>query len=443
MSNPTHASLVQRQKSEITDWILANPSVALDFSGMRLVGYDFSGLSLKGGNFSGCQLSEANFEAADLSGALLHNASLSSATFAGTDLTGANCADASFENSEFSNAKIYDANFNRARLVNAKSFPIEQMRQASFLGAHISLKMENADLSNMRLDNVTFEHCELAHANFSGSVLHKSKFTGCDTTDASFEKCDCTNAEFRYSNLTRASFLCASLKGADLRDANLSHAEISGADFYEALVSNANFDKVKGAVNAKNLHLVRFDPAASDARYFESALVPFYEHYISWERIRFLGRLPLFGASYATLIAIPFLYYFLDLYNRQISLIQKWASEETSRTGPYATLANQVALHLHKEPIPELSLLLLVSTILLGIGATLFAFGCPARVREFSRDQWRDELGHSLMTYMPLSWRHPPLRFTCVALYILGVAGVLIVLSSKLLNVFNFIIENS
>jgi hypothetical protein len=68
------------------------------------------------------------------------------------------------------------------------------------------------------------------------------------------------------------------------------------------------------------------------------------------------------------------------------------------RGGPYGVGAKVILDHLHREPIPSLSLLLLISTLLLGIGATIFTLACPPRIREFNRDQWRDQLGHSLLS---------------------------------------------
>jgi hypothetical protein len=61
---------------------------------------------------------------------------------------------------------------------------------------------------------------------------------------------------------------------------------------------------------------------------------------------------------------------------------------------------------------------------------------------QFNRDQWRDQLGHSLIHYLPLSWQHRWTRIVCLLLYAIGGAGVLVVLASKLWNVFWFIIAN-
>src|SRR2546425_3893712 len=40
------------------------------------------------------------------------------------------------------------------------------------------------------------------------------------------------------------------------------------------------------------------------------------------------------------------------------------------------------------------------------IGSTLYTFFCPSRIKEFSRDQWCDQIGHSLVHYWPFAWKH-------------------------------------
>jgi hypothetical protein len=42
---------------------------------------------------------------------------------------------------------------------------------------------------------------------------------------------------------------------------------------------------------------------------------------------------------------------------------------------------------LRTRPIPSQSFLLLLSTVLLAAGSTMYTFFCPSRIKEFSRDQ--------------------------------------------------------
>jgi hypothetical protein len=46
-----------------------------------------------------------------------------------------------------------------------------------------------------------------------------------------------------------------------------------------------------------------------------------------WERLRTVGRLPLFGLSYTALILIPIVFYGLAFYNSKVELIRTWAEQ--------------------------------------------------------------------------------------------------------------------
>ena len=157
-----------------------------------------------------------------------------------------------------------------------------------------------------------------------------------------------------------------------------------------------------------------------------------------------MGRLPLFGASYTALILIPILFYGLALYNDQVVLLRAWAEQVmTQPEHLFVRLASLTLTHLHPRPIPRQSLLLFVSTILLAVGSTLYTFFCPSRVKEFSRDQWCDQLGRSLLHYWPFAWKHRYIRLICTACYALGGAGALWVLGTKLWRVLVFILKYS
>jgi hypothetical protein len=63
-------------------------------------------------------------------------------------------------------------------------------------------------------------------------------------------------------------------------------------------------------------------------------------------------------------------------------------------------------------------------------------------MKEFSCDQWCDQLGHSLLHYWPLAWKHRDIRLTCAACYALGGFGAACVLGSKLWETGVFISMN-
>ena len=197
-------------------------------------------------------------------------------------------------------------------------------------------------------------------------------------------------------------------------------------------------------VKVTNLETVRVE--GDSPLYFESCIRKWQEKFVDWEKLRTFGRLPLFGASYTLLIMIPLFYYGIDILNDKIELIRAWAqtilSTQTVSTFTYS-FAEIVRNKLQHIPIPSQYLLLLISTVLLATASTIYAFSCPSRIKEFSRDQWVDQLNRPLLHYLPLAWKFRKLRLICFLCYVLGALGAIRILSAKIWQVASLIIENT
>jgi len=419
VADQEHLNMLAAGPERVREWIAANPGRRLDLAGAQLPSYNFAHWFLENANFQ-----SANLEGARFNSAILRNADLSSANLAGATLGKAN---------------FTGANLDRALLTNT------DLREGMLADASIQqVTLEGVDFSDCDLRSTRFQHSKLSRTQFSNAQLQGANFSGAELREATFDGARLDGAILEHADLEDASVRRGSLRNALLTAARLNGADLDRADLFESFVDRANFDRVRGLPRARNLHTARFADAGvhADVRYFDSIVIPMPEKTLGWEHIRFIGRLPLFAASYSALIAIPLLYYLLDIFNRKVDVVRAWAMEESSNAGTWSLPARVVLDHLHREPVPSLSLLLLVSTLLLGLGATIFVLFCPTRVREFSRDQWCDQLGHSLIHYWPLSWRYRWLRLSCLLFYIAGGTGVLVVLVSKLWNVFWFIIKN-
>jgi uncharacterized protein YjbI with pentapeptide repeats len=363
--------------------------------------------------------------------------------FSSANLTNAKCNGASFGHARFDAALLSTTDFEGANLGGA-SFKESNLREANLRAANLpGTQLEGIDFKNCDLTNTNFRASKLSGAQFGKAKLQRSAFQGADLSNASFDNAILDDTDLSDANLAEASLCSASLRNANLANAKFESALLYKTDFHESYVDRANFNKARGITKALNVHTVRFQNERDHVRYFDYVIIPILERVIGWEQIRFLRRLPLFAASYSVLIAIPFLYYLLDIFNRKIDVVRAWAQQEINHSATYFPSVQAILDHLHHEPIPSLSLMLLISTFLLSIGATIFALACPPRIREFSRDQWRDELRHSLIHYLPFSWRYRWLRILCVACYMVGGLGVTYVLANKLWNVFLFIIQNS
>jgi len=197
--------------------------------------------------------------------------------------------------------------------------------------------------------------------------------------------------------------------------------------------------RLSGAATARNLLTTRI---SVPVYYFESAVLSPFERWFDWERVRIAGRLPLFAASYSALIAIPLFFYALELYNDKVALLRTWANDTVANADADHYIAQIVLQRLHPLPVPSLSALLLLSTLLLAIGATIYALACPSRVKEFSRDQWTYQLGLSVVHYLAAAWTSRTWRVAALVFYIAGGMGAVFVLVSKLANVAKFLLSD-
>jgi hypothetical protein len=333
----------------------------------------------------------------------------------------------------------------------------EAIRQWQVQHPDIQLNLERADLVQVNLAGANLAGADLTRANLAGTNLAGSYLRGANLAGAYLREADLTGA-----NLTETDLHNANLTETDLHDAHLVGTNLTGANLYEANLAGANFTwatlhrtfllRVRGAHLTHGLETVRVTPAeptdaanpTTDSIDFEYCERAWPERGVDWERLRVVGRLPLFGASYTALILIPIVFYGLALYNDKIDLVRVWAEQAvTSPDHPLHRLAPVILERLHRQPIPRLSLVVVVSTILLVVASTLSTLRCPSRIREFSRDQWCDELGRSLLHYWPWAWKERYVRLICAACYVLGGLLAIWVLGNKIWHTALFIWKHS
>jgi hypothetical protein len=189
--------------------------------------------------------------------------------------------------------------------------------------------------------------------------------------------------------------------------------------------SETRLIRPRGLETNVNLNFVRNNEGEAELdEDLRHAPLPLIEKIASWERLRTLGRLPLFGVSFSTLVAIPVVLFLIGTYNEQVGRLHEWVSSHGEQLPPVATLPlEQLAKVLHRIPIPNLSFWLLISTLLLAIASFLYALRCPARVKEFSLEGWTNEIRRSALHYLPLSWRERWVRLVVGVCYLVGGLG--------------------
>jgi hypothetical protein len=283
-------------------------------------------------------------------------------------------------------------------------------------------------------------------AHLEHAILDGANFDKVEAPNANFSHASCIGMTFRDGDATSVQFESANLAGSDLsrtglRGANFSGAKLFGCTLHGNDISGASFDRTEGLGTIRGLELLPFQ---NDERpeHFETCCRSWFDRWLDWERIRVAGRLPLFGASYTLILLIPLFYFGLDFYNQKVDLARTWASSVVEGPEPLPQLARVIDEKLCHAPIPRQSMLLLISTVCLAIASSTYHFACPSRIKEFSSDQWRDELGHNLIHYWPLSWKRPWLRIGCAILYVLGGLGAAWVIVWKIIWVGEFICRN-
>jgi len=323
------------------------------------------------------------------------------------------------------------------------------LRAADLRRVHLeSANLCGADLREAKLRRVDLRKAILERANLRKTDLRRADLGEAKLRCATLREADLENANLYMATLREADLENANLHAADLREADLDETDLQEIHLHEALLAGASMSNVRGAYRAHGLETTRLTPTSgkgsNDAFYFETCVRLWPERCLDWERLRVAGRLPLFGVSYSTLILIPIIFYGLALYNDQVTLVRAWAEQIMAQPDHILhRLASLVLARFHPRPIPQQSLLFLVSTILLAVGSTLYTFFCPSRVKEFSRDQWCDQLGRSLVHYWPLAWKHRIIRLVCAGCYTLGGAGALLVIGTKVWRVLLFILKYS
>lgn len=408
---------------------------------LQLSGYDLRNLT-----FTNCVLTEADLSGCDLSGTALGpitlaQTDLSRAVLRGATLRKADLALAKLDGADLTGAELSEANVSRVSAVGALFTKVTCDRtdftQANLAGSKFDeARLFEANFSNADLTGASLEKATLRGGSFSSARFVNARLTDADLSETSF-----SSAQFTGADLSRARFGRAGLGHADL-----SGAVLDGADFYEAGVHSAILSHVRDAEKARHLETTFPTSVEGGARYFESCERRRPERWLDWEALRGFGRLPLFGASYTALVFIPLLLFLLAFYNDKVAVVRGWADKAAKLADPkseVAALAKTVQDRLQPQPVPSQSMILLGSVVLLAVASTLYAMFCPSRVKEFSKDQWCDQLGRSLLHYWPYSWRYRPVRFICGFCYVVGGSGALWVIGSKVVRAGIYIAQHS
>lgn len=412
-----HLFWIQRDPLRIGEWRQRHPGKLLDCRGMNLAGEslenrDLSQIDFGGANFRGTQLQGSSLASCKLQGAIFDDAQL-----VNVNLQGADMSQASFRGANLAGVKLAGSRFAENCFDDARLPGLTVPEGADLIGCSFA----RAHLNDCTLRALSFKDCNLSRASFRGA----------NCTDSSFDAAILDEASLDHGVFYRCSFRGSHLRGASLEAARLDEADLTGATLLESRVDHASFNKVVGL----NLcfHVETVKATSGLPRYMETVVVPTVDRVISWDQLRVVGKLPLFAVSYSALVLMPFLFYLLEVFNNKVGQLRA-AAANVDPDGASGQFLLSLASHLHTEPVPRLSFVLFLCTIVLAIGATIYAALCPPRIKEFSKEQWQDQLGRSLIHYLPYTWKHRWARIGCAVCYAVGGAGALFVLLTKIVE---------
>jgi len=302
------------------------------------------------------------------------------------NLAGVDLSDLSLRDADFTDAVLEKASFRQSDLATAK-FTRARLESADLE----RVTLTGANLGGARLDGAKLDHGHWQGARCDGIFLDGAVAQNCDFQRCNLEHSHLEGADLKGANLSMANLLGANFLKCDLRGANLYGANVTNTAWRRAKIDAAT--RFSATVWGE-----AHDPPNDGA---DQLQLGWWPGFLSWATIRFVGRLPLFSGSYLLLT-----------FALSVATGINWLNQ----TQVVQSLTYPVSM-------PPRVIALLLGSTLLAIGSTVFELACPARVKEYSRTQWIEELRRPGMLYVSDSLqRRSAAVFALVFVFLGGIA---------------------
>jgi|GEM_PF-3972223 uncharacterized protein YjbI with pentapeptide repeats len=377
------------------------------------------------------------------------------------DLTGLNLSQADLRNCNFGDISFRGANFKNADLRGA------EMLNANWEGAIFDYaNMQGQTLVKMKFQNCSFENTNLTGACLKDSSFIRAKFPGAIFTDACLERADFRGSILQNSKLIRTNLKEAKLDPSppddsnpnfqitDLRSASLSEAQLhqcslykvnawqvnffaadlKGANLTEATLTNAKFEGTK--IDYKtNLRNIRFSDHAAMDDFSEMIIPGRWDRYISWSKLSFIMRIPLFGVSWSILIGLVTGINVVTWINQRVEANQNIELLAISclKSTPISEYIPHSIVLLRPIPIPHSIPMLLIGILFLAFGSAFYKFGCPDRIQEETETHWVESLNLPRLQYMEKNYSRRIYQGLTCLFFTIGASISIFLFAKKLL----------
>ncbi len=142
-------------------------------------------------------------------------------------------------------------------------------------------------------------------------------------------------------------------------------------------------------------------------------------HAASWERLRTIGQLRLFGVSYLAVIAIASYTLLAKWHNTRVVASAHAAAERAEALGESDLWATFLSA-LPELPTPAHLGFQLLATASLAVAATIYALRCPNEVREATEVGWTRRMDQPLWEYRSAKWSRALARYLCLVFFLVG-----------------------
>lgn len=272
------------------------------------------------------------------------------------------------------------------------------------------------DLSGTALPN-DLRAFDLSDVNLNDADGQGVTFEAANLQGASLSNADLSRAVFEAVNLQDANMRGAKLRAAEFPRAKLDRANLHGADMSFASIKNATIESIK--IDRKTiLNTLRVVDVTSLFREHQKTYeIPWADRWLNWEMLRSIGQFPLFGVSWTALV---------------VSLVGVTTIGLLNETKLLDFIDYPI-------PIPHRMAGIIVSSLLLVVGSTLYASMCPRRIQHFSETAWVEEHDKVRIHYLAASMSRRFWQWATAVTTVVGGAWALWLVAERLAIAFRFI----